>query len=225
MDIKNEYRDIVLNSGLSREDKIDHLFYAESNITTSLKLIFNVILFVKDTLYPFLYNRVYYSNYKQSVVSEFKSRYDELVSEFEAIKNSPTSTEEDKIVLFNKITTLKDDLNRFKNDNVVRPPVKQPTVDTEPSVSYGGAYVGDVTSKIDELANDKWRAYWKTRCGSYTGKELNRCKARGVDLAINLINVRMSNCNQTVDPLGCKNTLNRMIARWKDRKVGYLIKR
>lgn len=231
-ELSNIYQEFITNSDLPYEKKIDLIFLFDStSYTFPIKALYNIILLIKNSLYPFLYNRVYLPIEKRKILSNIKSEYDSIVNEFDAIKNSAGLDDDKKTVLFSRIIKLRQSIEEFKELTPINTPI--PATSNIPSnqwksdtiISRGNVLVGDVTSAIENEANTIWREYWINKCDQHSGRNLNLCKASGVDKAINIIRFKIPKCNSTVDPVGCRNTLSNLITRWQNRKIQYMRKR
>jgi len=236
--LKNKLYDIcskfIIESSMTEDDKIEQLQLLEVNILFSpLETIGNMISFVKQTLYPFIYNRIFLPIEKKRKLRNIKNRYDVIVNNFELMKKTPNVSMDNKKRLFSKLIDLKKDIENFKNmypmdinSEEVPNMGNQDALSANTTFNSGGnEMVGKITDAIDQSANIIWRRHWKERCGKEVGADLNRCKARGIEKALADIMSKIRLCDNTVDPLGCKNTVSRMIEEWKKRKSEYLSKR
>jgi len=221
------------SSNLTEKERLKYLTLLQEGY---FEKIYNILQYIKKNLLYIIFGTTDNPEISNKI-DEIKQNYNIISNDFVQLQNNPDSTEEDKNNLRKRIEQLKQsviDVKNMKegipeadNDIVVSnsefPISTSNDMNTSQYTGYKGTEsVGKTTESTDIAATYIWRKYWKTRCGNISGKKLNQCKARGVDLAIGLIKSKLRLCNNTVDPDGCKQTLNNMINKWNEKKKEYL---
>ena len=221
------------SSNLTEKERLKYLTLLQEGY---FEKICNILQYIKKNLLYIIFGTTDNPEISNKI-DEIKQNYNIISNDFVQLQNNPDSTEEDKNNLRKRIEQLKQsviDVKNMKegipeadNDIVVSnsefPISTSNDMNTSQYTGYKGTEsVGKTTESTDIAATYIWRKYWKTRCGNISGKKLNQCKARGVDLAIGLIKSKLRLCNNTVDPDGCKQTLNNMINKWNEKKKEYL---
>lgn len=222
------YYKVIKESSISEYEKTDQLFLLEFRMLSPFKAIMYILNLIKNSLIPYVKNTFSVPMEKKVRLKMITDKYNEAVLEYQELQNKE-STLEEKQALLNKVMSIKQDIEEYgivgQSNYPVQPGDEIDSGDYSSEGPSGSSMVGPVTDMIDQSANVEWRKYWKTRCGRFKGVELNRCKAKGVDRALVDIKSKISHCDSTVDPIGCRNTVQRMIDEWKTRKVNYTIKR
>lgn len=198
--------------------------------------IYNILQYIKKNLLYIIFGAGDQSNPEVSQkIDEIKQNYNIICNDFESLQNNSEATEEDKNKLRERINELKQAVIEVKNMKEQIPETSEDTFTPNPqsvpdsnidmsqyTTPRGTESVGRLTASVDVASTFVWRKHWKKRCGGISGRKLNQCKSRGVDLAIGLIKSKLRLCNNTVDPDGCKQTLNNMINTWNEKKREYL---
>jgi len=221
------------SSNLTEKERLKYLTLLQEGY---FEKIYNILQYIKKNLLYIIFGTTDNPEVSNKI-DEIKQNYNIISNDFVQLQNNPDSTEEDKNNLRKRIEQLKQsviDVKNMKegipeadNDIVVSNSEFPISTSNDMNISQytdykGTESVGKTTESTDIAATYIWRKYWKTRCGNISGKKLNQCKARGVDLAIGLIKSKLRLCNNTVDPDGCKQTLNNMINKWNEKKKEYL---
>jgi len=207
----------------------------EDGILYGLSYIIN---YIKDIFLQLLYNKGILSR-KEARLEEIKYEYESLVQDYDIYKQDPKGNQDMIEDLKQRALNLKNSIDEYNstsgeelertNSDYVQSVVSSPTTPSnQPEtisspVPVNSINVGDVTSSIDDMSQKCWNQYWSKYCkGSLSGKELGRCKAKGVDVAVNLIRRNLYLCKKTNDPSGCFNTITNLLNVWKQRKLDYL---
>ena len=234
---------------ISREEILEYsLFFErnkpvnESSIMT-IGVVLGILAYVHKYLTP-IASILIKGTTKQLAYMSLKRRYNKLLYTYNKLKDDDEVGDVIKNALINRAKKLKGDIDNFKSglpadtksEPEVNTDVEPVNTDTEnPNTNDSpepqtpakrqGTPVGQVTAKVDAEALAAWQAMWKGKCGSLEGKELQGCKARAADRALNKVRSGLSYCSRTDNPEGCRQTLSNLIQHWTERKRKYVMKK
>lgn len=218
--------DDTLNSG----EKADKLLKLREGMLGSVG---TALSYIKKTFLDVLYSKGILSR-KKAKWNEISTSYNQVLADYEKFKEDPENNKELSASIKDRLNKLKAEVEEYKSmpdqSPVYNAPSKSPSSrksrqkpeEVESRSSGGTESVGETTTAIDLLSTQVWRKYWKDQCGKFSGKELNRCKAKGVNVALRVIRSKLNKCQRTIDPEGCKQTLINLIRTWKKRKIDYM---
>jgi len=183
---------------------------------------------------------------------DLKQRYDEIMQRYEKIKDTGTEEEKRDLINDIKQLTqeirefsqsgypqqpedeyeeIEDEVNREDEEDIERSDVDYdyPASDTGDSdnspvvaTDINKKNISDVTTEIESGSSQLWNSIAFTKCNQFSLGKLWKCRAEAADRAIAFIKSRVGQCNDTVDPSQCRQSLQSLITKWIERKRNYL---
>lgn len=223
----------IMESELSDDEKVRDISLLQEGLYGS---IISALQYIKQSL-GYMFHHIIGDD-KRAKLLDLNNRYSQILSDYNRYKMSPRENLELGRDIHKRLEKLKIEVGMFRGNknsyasskvnkstnhlnysNISKDIDKKSNLTT----SYtSGDKVGPYTTSVDVLSTKVWRKFWKDRCDNLSGYELRKCKARGTDDAIRFVRSKIYGCDRTVDPDGCKETLNNIIDRWMNKRQKYL---